>query len=296
MTTPDAPQTTTRPIVQARLGTAPREAHDCLAIEAPLEIRLQHPWRDTVSARSVSITMRTPGHDLELAVGFLYTEGILRGLDELDGVQYCGDPAREHERTNVVRVDVNDRAVIDWSRLQRHVYTSSSCGVCGKTSLEAVAMVGAPTLDEGPVLDAAQLPAMVARLRDHQEVFERTGGLHAAASFGADGALVRAREDVGRHNALDKLVGASLLAGELPLAGHTIVVSGRASFELVQKAVMAGASVLVAVSAPSSLACELAEQHGMTLIGFARGDRFNVYTHPQRVRLGDSAGEGASEP
>lgn len=290
MTSPDAPQTTSRPITRVRLGEPPRAVEDCLALEEPLEIRLQHPWRDTVSARSVSITMRTPGHDLELAVGFLYTEGIVRGLDELEGVAYCGDPEREQERTNVVRVDVNDRAVIDWARLQRHVYTSSSCGVCGKTSLEAVATVGAPDLPPGPTLDAAQIPAMVERLRAHQDVFEQTGGLHAAACFDAAGALVRVREDVGRHNALDKLVGASLLAGELPMRERVIVVSGRASFELVQKALMAGASALIAVSAPSSLACELAERHGMTLIGFTRAGRFNLYTHPERVRL-DAAEE-----
>ncbi|MGZ8415354.1 MAG: formate dehydrogenase accessory sulfurtransferase FdhD, partial [Gemmatirosa sp.] len=226
---------------------------------------------------SVSVTMRTPGHDVELALGFLFAEGILAGVDEL--------LTMPEARANTIRIALRPGVPVDLRRLERHFYTASSCGVCGKTSLDALAAARPIALpDAHPVVDAATIHGLPDVLRSAQAVFDRTGGLHAAALFDADGRLHGVREDVGRHNALDKLVGRQLLDGRVPLHDDLLLVSGRASFELVHKALAAGIPVLAAVGAPSSLAVETAEAYGMTLVGFVRGRRFNVYTGAARIR------------
>jgi len=237
---------------------------DRVAIEEPLEIR--------VRGRAMAVTMRTPGDDEELAVGFLHGEGLLAG-------PVLGAGPTEDFANNIVDVDVELTA----GARERRFYTTSSCGVCGKGALEEVAVHSeALAPDDGPVVDRALLAALPERLR--QPGFDATGGLHATGLFAADGTLVHVREDVGRHNAMDKVVGRALLDGELPLADRILCVSGRLSFELVQKAAVAGAPILVGVGAPSSLAVELARDRGLTLAGFARGDRVNVYAGAARVR------------
>jgi FdhD protein len=250
---------------------------DMLAVEEPLEIRLGcHVGGRRVHV-PVSITMRTPGHDRELAVGFLFTEGILVVPEQLAGGHACS-------LANVVCVEVLPDVAVDLARLERHFYTSSSCGVCGKASLEAVRVGVRHRLAAGrPVVEAEVIHRLPETLRAAQTVFERTGGLHAAALFDVRGQMVCLREDVGRHNALDKLIGAQFLAGRTPLSEDTLLVSGRASFELVQKAVVAGIPILAAVGAPSSLAVSLAREYGLTLLGFVRPDRFNVYTGAERI-------------
>lgn len=243
---------------------------DLLAVEEPLEMR--------VNERPVSITMRTPGHDFELVAGFLFTEGIVPGADAIERINFAN--AR-----NSVNVDVKAGVEIDFDRLERHFYTSSSCGVCGKTSLEALAAQGCRLLpSDGPFIRAAMIPDLPQRLRGEQAVFDRTGGLHAAALFDLSGELLSLREDVGRHNALDKLIGAEMLAGRTPLGDRLVMVSGRASFELMQKALMAGIRVLAAVGAPSSLAVEVAQRYNMTLLGFVRDGRFNIYSGRWRMQ------------
>jgi FdhD protein len=223
--------------------------------------------------------MRTPGHDDELAVGFLYAEGIILTREQVAGVRVCGGG-------NVVRVELAAGVRVDLARLERHFYTSSSCGVCGKASLEAVQVCARHRLAAGmPVIDAEAIHHLPKVLRASQTVFEHTGGLHAAALFNTEGALLCLREDVGRHNALDKLIGAQFLADRTPLSNNVLLVSGRASFELVQKAAVAGIPILAAVGAPSSLAVSLARKHGLTVIGFVRPDRFNLYTGTERIRL-----------
>jgi FdhD protein len=223
--------------------------------------------------------MRTPGHDDELAVGFLHTEGIILAREQVIGVRACSGG-------NVVRVELAAGVRVDLDRLKRHFYSSSSCGVCGKASLEAVQVCARHRLAEGmPVINAEVIHHLPEVLRASQTVFEHTGGLHAAALFNTEGTLLCLREDVGRHNALDKLIGAQFLAGRTPLSNNVLLVSGRASFELVQKAIVAGIPILAAVGAPSSLAVSLARKHGLTVIGFVRPDRFNLYTGTERIRL-----------
>jgi FdhD protein len=251
---------------------------DVLAVEEPLAIRLGCDVGGRRVHAAVSITMRTPGHDCELAVGFLFTEGILVAREQVASVRACG-------AGNVVRVDVQPGVAVDLTRLERHFYASSSCGVCGKASLEAVRVCARHRLPDGqPVVEAAVIHRLPEALRTAQTVFERTGGLHAAALFDARGQMQCLREDVGRHNALDKLIGAQFLAGRTPLLEDVLLVSGRASFELVQKAVVAGIPILAAVGAPSSLAVSLAREHGLTVLGFVRQDRFNIYTGAERIR------------
>lgn len=224
--------------------------------------------------------MRTPGHDAELAAGFLFTEGILHSSSEIAGIELDG------ERRNTIHVRTSPGCEIDYERLERHFYTSSSCGVCGKTSIDAVRTAGCPMLPAGaPRVNAAVINALPDRLRAAQAVFDRTGGLHAAALFTAAGEFVDLREDVGRHNALDKLIGSALLAGQVPLGEHILLVSGRTSFELIQKSVMAGIAVVAAVGAPSSLAVETAQRFGQTLAGFVRDGRFNLYSGSERIVL-----------
>ncbi|MBR7951997.1 formate dehydrogenase accessory sulfurtransferase FdhD [Microvirga sp. STR05] len=270
--------------VQKVQGSETTEASDVLAAEEPLEIRVGYGPESRRQHRTLSVTMRTPGHDFELTAGFLLTEGIIRGREDLQGILYCPDVAKEEERENVVRAELSPASVPDLPRLERHFYTSSSCGVCGKTSIEAVHAASCPVLPtQGPYVATAVIHQLPAQQRAAQALFEQTGGLHAAALFSPAGELLLLREDVGRHNALDKVIGAVLLAGQLPLHGAVLLVSGRASFELVQKAAVAGIPVLAAVGAPSSLAVSAAHNFGMTLCGFVRQNRFNVYSHSWRI-------------
>jgi FdhD protein len=248
------------------------EARDVVVVEEPLEIR--------VGGRAVSVTMRTPGHDRELALGFLASEGVVaRAADVRAVVQTADGPL-----ANVV--DVLPAAGVEpaLERLTRHVFTSSSCGLCGKTAIEAVHH-NFPPVDDGTVVGASLLLGLPVRLAAALPAFARTGGLHAAAVFAADGTLVVVREDVGRHNAVDKVLGYGLAAGLLPWREHLLLVSGRSSFEIMQKALAGGLPIVAAVSAPSSLAISFAEESGQTLIGFLRAGRLNVYAHPERVRF-----------
>lgn len=270
-----------------------RSRDDLLAVEEPLEIRVVRAGdggraADEAAVR-VAVTMRTPGADFELAAGFLFSEGLIDRGEAVARIRYCTDAPQQY---NVVSVYLAPGADVDPALLSRNFYTTSSCGVCGKASIEAVAGPACAPVAAGPEIDAALLLSLPPKLREAQRVFERTGGLHGAAQFTAQGDLVRVREDVGRHNALDKLVGAALLGGELPLAGCIVLVSGRLSFELVQKAARAGVPVLAGVSAPSSLAVELAEQAGMTLAGFVRDGGFNVYAGGARIAHRSRQGVG----
>jgi FdhD protein len=267
-----------------RVGPGGGAFDDVLATEEPLEIRLGFSRPDgTRAQQSVSITMRTPGNDEELAVGFLYSEGIIRAPSDVEAVAPCGPPA-PNGLINVVRVELGAKVGVDLARLERHFYTSSSCGVCGKASLEAVAVQGCYDIHRaGFTIAGDALGALPERLKARQAVFEQTGGLHASGLFDAQGTILGVREDVGRHNALDKLIGRELLDGRLPLGARGILVSGRASFELMQKAMMAGCPLIAAVGAPSSLAVELAAEFGITLVGFLKKDRFNIYTRADRV-------------
>jgi FdhD protein len=254
--------------------------HDLVAVEEPLEIQVgvgEAGWK------TVSITMRTPGHDSELATGFLFTEGIVGGTEDVVGVEHCGPPAGPGGTRNVIRVRLAPSVRPAIERLDRNFYTASSCGVCGKTSIEAVQLARRPVLGAGPAIRRDLLGTLPARLHEAQDVFRTTGGLHAAALFDADGNLVAHGEDVGRHNAVDKVVGALLAEGRLPATDTLLVVSGRAGFELVQKALMASIPAMVAIGAPSSLAVELAREFGMTLAGFVRDGQFNVYSGGERI-------------
>jgi FdhD protein len=278
---------------------------DQLATEEPLEIRLRAGGGSAGNAipvfsrrgqsagqRTVAITMRTPGNDFELAAGFLYGEKVLRSAGDIRQITHCADPDLDEDRRhNIVNVDLREDVLPDLEALERHFYTTSACGVCGKTSLESLRLRGCPVIGPGPVVDAEVLRGLPEKLRASQGIFAATGGLHAAALFDPSGVLLAAREDVGRHNAVDKLVGWALLEGLLPLSGHILMVSGRSSFEILQKGLMAGVPIVCAVSAPSSLAMSLAREFGITLVGFLRAERFNVYAGLERVRV-DSRSSG----
>jgi FdhD protein len=228
--------------------------------------------------------MRTPGSDFELAAGFLHGEGVVRKAADITGIDYSADPELEEaKRRNIVSVALREGVLPDFKALERHFYTTSACGVCGKASLESLKIQGAPVLDAGPRIEASVLYELPERLKAAQGLFATTGGLHAAALFDPMGELLALREDVGRHNALDKLLGWALLEGRLPLRKSVVVVSGRSSFEIMQKCLMAAVPVVCAVSAPSSLAVDVAREFGMTLVGFLRGRRFNVYAGLERV-------------
>ncbi len=254
---------------------------DTLAVEEPLEIRVS--WKATERRRvePVAITMRTPGDDFELVAGFLHGEGIVSTADDLQELTYCrGDEDQEY---NIVEARLRAGVSFDADSMRRNVFTSSSCGICGKASIEAVQATGCSMLPGGFVVPGALLCDLPDRLLEGQGVFERTGGLHAAGLFQADGSLDVLREDVGRHNAVDKVLGHALLARVLPAHHQVLLVSGRASFEIVQKALMAQVPVLVAVGAPSSLAVDLASRFRQTLVGFARNGGFNVYCGAERI-------------
>jgi len=258
---------------------------DAVAAEEPLEIRLlpgAGTHASSAAGTPVAVTMRTPGNDFELAAGFLHGEGIVRAREELSSLRYC-TAVPEAERANVVNVRLRAAELPALERLERHFTMTSACGVCGKAHLDALEVRCPAPPGPEPVVVPTVLEALPERLREAQTLFGRTGGLHAAGLFRPDGTLVALREDVGRHNALDKLLGWALLEGRLPLAGHLVCVSGRASYELLQKAVAAGVPFFAAVSAPSSLAVEVAQRFGVTLVGFLRDRRFNVYAGERRV-------------
>ncbi|GEL96466.1 formate dehydrogenase accessory sulfurtransferase FdhD [Cellulomonas terrae] len=267
-----------RRVTRIDLDGGARRVEDVLAAEEPLEIR--------VGGRSLAVTMRTPGHDVELAAGFLVSEGVVTAAEHVVTARYCAGATDEGLNTyNVLDVTLARGVPAPDPSLERSFYTTSSCGLCGKASIDAVRTHSHWTVDDdGLVVPADLLATFPDRLREHQEVFARTGGLHAAGLFdGSTGELLVLREDVGRHNAVDKVVGWALTAGRLPLRGTVLMVSGRASFELTQKALMAGVPVLAAVSAPSSLAADLAHEAGITLVGFLRGPSMVVYARPERV-------------
>jgi FdhD protein len=254
-------------------GKTKRRGTDSLAVEEPLEIR--------VRGRSVAVTMRTPGHDDELAAGFLLTESILSTRAEVIEIAPCLRQGAGM-RANIINVFLAAGVKVDFDHLTRHVFASSSCGLCGKASIDAV-HAHFPPVKQGGNVSAATLSRLPARLRSAQAIFDRTGGLHAAAIFDRAGKLVVLREDVGRHNAVDKVIGYGLLNGLLPYEDQILLVSGRASFEILQKALAGRIPVVAAVSAPSSLAQEFAQESGQTLIGFLRPGRMNIYTHPDRI-------------
>jgi FdhD protein len=276
------PGSKTRARVRVVADGRERRRGDDLATEEPLEIRLVAG----AATERLAVTMRTPGNDFELAAGFLHGEGIVTHREALREISYCTDPELDAaQQYNVVNVRLDGPAMPDLRGLERHFYTSSACGVCGKASLDAIELRGCPLPSPGPRVDAEVVYGLPDKLRAAQGLFESTGGLHAAGLFTAEGELECLREDVGRHNAVDKLVGWALLEGRLPLAGRVLLVSGRASFEIMQKALAAGVPMVCAVSAPSSLAVDVAERFGMTLAGFVRGRRFNLYSGPERVLL-----------
>jgi FdhD protein len=253
------------------------ERSDRLATEEPMEIRVGGPGQE---AGPVAVTMRTPGGDFELAAGFLFTEGLIHARHEVEQVSYCEDLEPDEQQYNVVTVRLTKP--FDSESVRRNFYATSSCGICGKASLEDLEVRCAPVAP-GPVVAGEVISSLPDALREGQRVFEQTGGLHAAGLFDTEGKLLSLREDVGRHNAVDKLVGEALLANEVPLSDRILQVSGRVSFEIVQKAAVAGIPMITAVSAPSSLAVQAADEFGMTVVGFVRDNRFNVYSHPERV-------------
>jgi FdhD protein len=269
--------------IQAAEGIA---AMDTLAIEEPLEIRLEYGSENDRKIQNISVTMRTPGHDAELAAGFLFTEGIVKNVEDIMAIEHLFIACAENEG-NVIRVKLAEGAAPNLRNTERNFYTTSSCGVCGKGSIEAIRTVSPfnQQKDNPLTVNAELLHKLPDILREHQEVFADTGGLHASALFSKTGDLVLVREDVGRHNALDKLIGAALNKNWLPLDQSILLLSGRASFELVQKAAMAGISIIASVGAPSSLAVELAEEFNITLAGFLRNRRFNIYTAANRILL-----------
>lgn len=271
------PGSSVRTRIQRYDGGAWSVRPDTLATEEPLEIRLaagdQH--------RTLSITMRTPGNDFELAAGFLFGEGVLQSRDELVGIRYCVD-AGDGQQYNVVSVDMRNLTALDRAPAERRFYSSSACGICGSAGIESLEQRSAP-LSNGPIIDPRLITRLPAQLNDSQRLFASTGGLHGAALFTVQGTLLALREDVGRHNAVDKLIGWALMNNRLPLHNTIMLVSGRVGYEIAQKCIVAGIPILCAISAPSSLAVATARAFDMTLVGFLRGERFNVYTGSQRL-------------
>ena len=268
--------TARRPVSHLRGETATRRA-DTVVVEEPLEIR--------VNGSAITVTMRTPGSDFELAQGFLLTEGLIGRRGDIATVRYCAGAGQDGANNyNVLDVTLAPGVALPDLDITRNFYTTSSCGVCGKASLDAVQLASSHSPGDDPsMVPAATLAAMPSQLRSAQKVFATTGGLHGAALFGVDGSVLAVREDVGRHNAVDKVIGWAVESGRVPLAGTVLLVSGRASFELTQKAVMAGVPILAAVSAPSSLAVDLAARSGLTLVAFLRGESMNLYSRADRV-------------
>jgi FdhD protein len=269
---------------------------DHLAIEEPLEIQLSYGPSNSRETRSISVTMRTPGNDFDLAVGFLMTEGVIRDANDIEQITYAGhlfgEPVQSPEtiealklssKQNIVRVELAADVAVSLGSLQRNFYTTSSCGICGKASLLALRTVCPPRAANNFRFDAQLLYSLPGRLRAAQEVFDRTGGLHGAGLFDSTGNLLALREDVGRHNAVDKVIGSEFLADRTPLRDRLLLLSGRASFELLQKALMSGVPMVAAVGAPSSLAVQVAKEFDITLVGFLREDHFNIYHGSERI-------------
>ncbi|PZF71111.1 formate dehydrogenase accessory sulfurtransferase FdhD [Taibaiella soli] len=254
------------------------EMEDLLAAEEPMELRLLMGPPDDRTQKSLSVTMRTPGNDAELAMGFLFTEGIIQSADDVVDIRHISDDE------NIIVATLSEGVTPDTQQMERHFYTTSSCGVCGKSSIDAVKVVRNKLFQSHHfTVPAATLYSLPDQLAQIQEVFESTGGLHASALFDLSGNNLIVREDVGRHNALDKVIGAMLNEARVPLQDHILLLSGRASFELIQKAAMAGIRLVAAVGAPSSLAVQLAKDQEITLVGFLRGERFNIYSGEQRI-------------
>jgi FdhD protein len=260
----------TETIVRHAIGRPPVEENDSVAVEEPLEIR--------VEGHSIAVVMRTPGHDRELAAGFLLTENLIRSPRDVFDITSCGAPG-----DSVINATLRDPRAFDRTKLTRNIFSSSSCGVCSKATIAAVRQQFA-SVDDDCRIAAETLAALPSRLRENQQTFERTGGLHACGLFDLEGQLQVLCEDVGRHNALDKLIGQALLADELPLSARVLMLSGRVSFEVMQKALAAGIAIVAAISAPTTLAVEFARESNQTLIGFVRGETMNVYAGAERIR------------
>ena len=269
----DNPAITEVRLLKVNVAGNRSEINDVTAREEPLEIR--------VEGRSVAVVMRTPGHDEELAAGFLVSEGVVQSPRDILEVSQC--PSTGNSMGNIVDVLLGG-AVVNWDSLTRHVFSASSCGLCGKTSIESV-FQQFPAVKGGWQVSPALIASLPDKLRAAQETFSKTGGLHASGLFDLEGNLLVLREDVGRHNALDKILGHALMHGLLPLDRHILLVSGRVSFEIIQKALAGGIALVAAISAPSSLAVDFAQEANQTLIGFLRGETMNVYTHPQRISI-----------
>lgn len=263
------PRTTSVAITRVN-GVNSTSDDDVVVIEEPLEIRAAWTSNNEPREKSISVTMRTPGDDNDLAAGFLFTEGLLHSADDVESLRHWSSP-------NVIRVALREGTRFDAGKLDRHFYTTSSCGVCGKTSIDALRVATSSPPSQGHPVTKDLVHQLPARLEEHQAAFRETGGLHAAAIFDATGALVRAREDIGRHNAVDKVIGSLFLERRTPLSDMILMVSSRASFEIVQKAIVAGIPVVASVGAPSTLAIDLAAEFKLTLLGFVRNERFNVY-------------------
>lgn len=257
-----------------------KETEDKVAVEEPLQIQLEYSTASGRMQKNIAVTMRTPGNDEELAAGFLFTEGIIKNAEDISKIK------RSHADENIVQVILKENTIPALGNAARNFYTTSSCGVCGKASIDAINTVSVFTAEKDSInINAAILYNLQDTIKEQQHVFEDTGGIHASALFDCSGKFIMLREDVGRHNALDKIIGAALMKNELPLNNCLLFLSGRASFELVQKAVMAGIKVIAAVGAPSSLAVEMAKENGITLIGFLRNNRFNIYSEKQRITV-----------
>ena len=275
-------QSVTNTTIKKVSAASIEEKQDLVVVEEPLEIRIGYGPLEERQQVQLAVTMRTPGHDYELVLGFLFTEGMLTSYDQVESIKYCLDGGKEEEKENVIRVELIPGATFEQTKLDRNFYVSSSCGVCGKSSIDAV-FSQCQFINDEVLVTSEQLNSLPEKTRKAQLVFEYTGGIHASALFDTDGNLILLREDVGRHNALDKIIGASLIKGELPLSNTILFLSGRASFELLQKAAMAGIPIVMAVGSPSSLAVALAEKTNITLLGFARDHRFNIYSGAHRI-------------
>ncbi len=292
--------------VEKVIGQASRQVQDQLAIEEPLEIQFTYGPSNARQTKSISITMRTPGNDFDLVAGFLMTEGVIQSASDIEHIAYAKHPVSEsaqlpvildasnpNSKHNIVRVDLATQVTVSLPSLQRNFYTTSSCGICGKASLLALQTVCPPRTANNFRVDAQMLHSLPGRLRSSQGVFDRTGGLHGAGLFDSAGNLLALREDVGRHNAVDKLIGSELLADRTPLRERVLLLSGRASFELLQKALMGGIPMVAAVGAPSSLAVDVAKEFDITLVGFLRESHFNIYHGSERIGGYSSTAAGA---
>lgn len=258
------------------------EVYDLVAVEEPMELKLDYDDFGTATEKTISVTMRTPGNDFELAAGFLFTEGVIAKPLSIDYIDYC-KKAEAESKENVIKVVLKKDAEVNLFNAERNFYITGSCGVCGKTSIQSIEHSLCYTIDFNLKIKRAHILNLVSQMQEVQVNFKYTGGIHACALFNSEAELVLMREDIGRHNALDKLIGHFVLKNRLPLSNFILLLSGRISFELVQKAAMAGIPVVVAVGAPSSLAIETAEKTGITLIGFLKATSFNIYTYPERI-------------